>query len=106
MPHLLNGACSDGSNSQVLWEDGERTSQLFRHLERRRARPESFLILEMRRTCAHKLTEHAGEMAWILKTDIESSGFRLEPGSPRRLSAHQKSVETVDEGRCRRRKED
>jgi hypothetical protein len=24
MPHLLNGACSDGSNSQVLWEDGER----------------------------------------------------------------------------------
>ena len=23
MPHLLNGACSD-SNSQVLWEDGER----------------------------------------------------------------------------------
>ena len=24
MPHLLNGASSDGSNSQVLWEDGQR----------------------------------------------------------------------------------
>src|SRR5215472_6203944 len=24
MSHLLNDACSDGSNSQVLWEDGER----------------------------------------------------------------------------------
>src|SRR6516162_8046306 len=72
MPHLLNGACSDGSNSQVLWEDGERTSQLFRHLERRRTRPDSFLILEMRRSCAHKLAEHASEMARILKTDIES----------------------------------
>ena len=72
MLHLLNGACSDGSNSQVLWEDGEHTSQLFRHLERRRARPDSFLILKMRRTCAHKLAEHPGEMARILKTDIES----------------------------------
>ena len=24
MPHLLNGASSDGSNSQILWEDGQR----------------------------------------------------------------------------------
>ena len=42
------------------------------HLERRRARPDSFLVLEMRRTCAHKLAERAGEMARILKADSES----------------------------------
>src|SRR5262249_15845298 len=35
-------------------------------------RPESFLILKIRWTCAHKLAERAGEMARILKTDIES----------------------------------
>jgi hypothetical protein len=71
VPHSLNDEYSD-AGSEVLWGDGERASQLFRHLERRRARPDSFLILEMRRTCAHKLTEHVGEMAQILKTDIES----------------------------------
>jgi len=32
----------------------------------------SSLILEMRRTCAHKLAERAGEMARILKADSES----------------------------------
>jgi len=49
------------------------------NLERHRARPDSFLILEMRRTCAHKLTESAGEMARILKADIES---HLEDAMP------------------------
>jgi hypothetical protein len=67
----LNDTYSDGPLTP-LWEDGERASQLFRHLERRCARPDSSLILETRRTCANNLAEHAGEMARILKTDSES----------------------------------
>jgi len=70
MPRL-NDTYSDRPLRPLL-EDGERASQLFRHLERRRARPDSSLILETRRTCANNLAEHAGEMARILKTDSES----------------------------------